>query len=135
MPPPPPRFDITADQINTIVARFYARVRRDDVLGPIFAAHVTDWPLHEEKIARFWRSAILFEGSYDGNPMRAHVMAGNVEPAMFAHWLGLFDTILGEVLPAPSAAAFSALAHRIGAGQRMGLEDFQSRNNAVPILR
>ncbi|WP_299643760.1 group III truncated hemoglobin, partial [uncultured Ruegeria sp.] len=64
----PPRFPATPEQINAQVRAFYARVRQDAVLGPVFANHVTDWSAHEEKIASFWRNAILFERSYDGNP-------------------------------------------------------------------
>jgi hemoglobin len=64
----PPRFPISADQIDAVVAEFYAVIRTHPGLGPVFAAHVRDWPAHEAKIARFWRNAILFERSYDGNP-------------------------------------------------------------------
>ncbi len=40
----PPRFPITASEINKVVAVFYARIRKHSVLGEVFAAHVTDWP-------------------------------------------------------------------------------------------
>jgi len=119
----PPRFDITPDQIDRVVATFYAAVRQHPGLGPVFAAHVTDWPAHEEKIARFWRNAILHQRSYDGNPMAVHRAAGNVRPPMFEVWLGLFDSVLRRELPAETAAQWSALAHRIGAGLRYGLLD------------
>ncbi|WP_333816406.1 group III truncated hemoglobin [Tabrizicola sp.] len=119
----PPRFDISPDQIARVVATFYAAVRQHPGLGPVFAAHVTDWPAHEEKIARFWRNAILHERVYDGNPLAAHRDAGNVRPPMFEVWLGLFDSVLKLELPAEAAAQWSALAHRIGAGLRYGLLD------------
>ena len=119
----PPRFDISPDQIAHVVATFYASVRQHPGLGPVFAAHVTDWPAHEEKIARFWRNAILHERSYGGNPMAVHRAAGNVRPPMFEVWLGLFDSVLRHELPAETAAQWSALAHRIGAGLRDGLLD------------
>jgi len=118
-----PRFPVTAEQIDTVVADFYGFIREHPGLGPVFAAHVTDWPAHEAKIARFWRNAILFERSYDGNPMMAHRLAGNVRPEMFEVWLGLFDMVLRRNLPEASAASWSALAHRIGQGLRMGVED------------
>ena len=99
------RFAITPAEIDRVVAEFYAVVRQHPGLGPVFAAHVTDWPAHEEKIARFWRNAILLERSYDGNPMQAHRDAGNVRPGMFEIWLGLFDSVLRRELPAETAAA------------------------------
>ncbi|WP_420858258.1 group III truncated hemoglobin [Marivivens marinus] len=129
----PPRFDVTADQIDRVVATFYDCVRRHPGLGPVFAAHVTDWPAHEAKIARFWRNAILFERSYDGNPMQVHRAAGNVRPPMFDIWLGLFDSVLRLELPEDTAAAWSALAHRIGRGLRLGLE--ADLPGAVPRLK
>lgn len=118
----PPRFDITADEIARVVARFYDAVRHHPGLGPVFAAHVTDWPGHEAKIAAFWRNAILLERSYDGNPMLAHRQAGNVKGPMFPVWLGLFDSVLNRELRADQATAWSALAHRIGSSLRMGVE-------------
>lgn len=123
----PPRFDISADQIDAVVAEFYACVRLHPGLGPVFAAHVADWPEHERKISRFWRNAILFERSYDGNPMQAHMAAGDVRAPMFDVWLGLFDSVLSRCLPAETAAAWSALAHKIGRGLRMGVTDRDHR--------
>ncbi len=118
----PPRFPVTPAQINSVVASFYEAIRQHPGLGPVFAAHVTNWPEHEAKIARFWRNAILMERSYDGNPMQVHRAAGDVKAAMFDVWLGLFDSVLRRELPAPLAAAWSELAHRIGRGLRLGLE-------------
>ncbi len=118
----PPRFQITEDQIAAVVAEFYACVRQHPGLGPVFAAHVADWPRHEEKITRFWRNAILFDRVYDGNPLAVHRAAGDVRVAMFDVWLGLFDSVLRRSLPAETAAAWSDLAHRIGRGLRFGLE-------------
>ena len=126
----PPRFPITADQINLVVAEFYAVVRQHPGLGPVFAAHVSDWPAHEAKIARFWRNAILMERSYDGNPFAIHRDAGDVRAPMFDVWLGLFDSVLRRHLPAETAQSWSALAHRIGRGLRMGVE-----SGGVPGLR
>lgn len=128
-----PRFPITAEQIDTVVADFYALIRQHPGLGPVFAAHVSNWPEHEAKIAQFWRNAIMFERSYDGNPMAAHKSAGNVRPGMFEPWLGLFDGVLRKNLSAESAAAWSALAHRIGLGLRSGLVD--SATVGPPKLR
>ncbi|MGB7270851.1 MAG: group III truncated hemoglobin [Albidovulum sp.] len=134
MPALPPRFAIDADQIAHVVAEFYAAVRGHPTLGPVFAAHVTDWPAHEAKIAGFWRNAILHERSYDGNPMAVHKAAGNVRPGMFDTWLGLFDTVLKRSLAPEIAAAWSALAHRIGAGLRYGLVDRETLPGGIPKL-
>lgn len=129
------RFPITPAEIDAVVAEFYAVVRTHPGLGPVFAAHVSDWPAHEAKIAAFWRNAILLERGYDGNPMQVHKAAGNVRPGMFDIWLGLFDSVLQRELPPEAAAAWSALAHRIGRGLRYGLVDTAHTGSGVPILR
>ncbi len=128
-----PRIPVTPEQIDAVVADFYAFVREHPGLGPVFARHVTDWPAHEAKIARFWRNAILFERGYDGNPLAVHRDAGDVRPGMFDPWLGLFDMVLRRNLPPEAAAAWSALAHRIGRSLRAGM--VQPSTGGPPDLR
>jgi hemoglobin len=135
MPPVPPRFPVTPEEIDRVVADFYAAIRAHPTLGPVFAAHVGDWPAHEEKIARFWRNAILMERCYDGNPMQVHRDAGNVRPGMFSPWLALFDSVLQRNLAPETAAQWSALAHRIGQGLRYGVTGSNADAGGVPILR
>lgn len=134
MPNIPPKFDISDADIARVVAAFYEAVRRHPGLGPVFAVHVEDWPAHEDKVAGFWRNAILHERSYDGNPVAVHAKAGNVRPGMFEPWLGLFDATLQRELRPEQAAAWSALAHRIGRSLRAGVTD-RTRPGEVPILR
>lgn len=124
----PPRFPITPVEIDRVVARFYTAVRADPQIGPIFATHVTDWPRHEAKIARFWRNAILFEREYDGNPMHVHMNAGDIAPRHFGPWLALFDMVLAAELAKDTAMAWSALAHRIGRGLSFGLETYSAND-------
>ena len=68
------RFPVSPEQIDQVVAAFYARIRTHPKLGPVFASHVTDWPEHEEKIARFWRNAILMERGYDGKLKNTQIL-------------------------------------------------------------
>ena len=43
--PPPPGAQAGVDEamIRTLVDAFYARIRADDVLGPIFEREISDW--------------------------------------------------------------------------------------------
>ncbi len=131
----PPRFDITRPEIERVVTAFYAAVRAHPGLGPVFAAHVTDWPAHEAKVADFWANTILHERRYDGSPIAAHVRAGNVQPGMFSTWLALFDNVLVRELRPEQAAAWSALAHRIGRSMRAAVVDRETHPGGVPKLR
>jgi hemoglobin len=128
------KFDITRDEIARVVHAFYALVRQHPGLGPVFAAHVTDWDSHEEKIIRFWANAILNERDYDGNPLAVHRKAGNVRPGMFDPWLGLFDLTLRLELRPDQAAAWSELAHRIGRSLRAGVVEKVHGADGVPRL-
>lgn len=129
----PPRIAVTPAQIDQVVTAFYGCVRNDKDLGPVFAAHVEDWPSHESKISAFWRNALLYERVYDGNPMQVHKSSGHVKAEHFAVWLTLFDQVLAAQLPPELAQGWSALAHRIGRGLRFGL--CPSSNDAgVPML-
>lgn len=129
-----PRIAVTPEQINLIVSKFYTRVRSNPALGPVFAKHVLDWPAHEEKIAGFWRNALLYERSYDGNPMLKHQNAGDVRALHFPIWLEMFDEVLAEYLPQDLAQQWSALAHRIGRGLAFGLRP-EVDAGGVPQLR
>ena len=131
----PPKFDVTRDEITRVVAAFYDMVRQHPGLGPVFAVHVHDWPEHEAKIVDFWANAILYEKSYDGNPVQIHRAAGNVRPGMFDAWLALFDMTLKRELTETQAAAWSQLAHRIGRSLRAGVVDQIKGPGGIPMLR
>ncbi|MEO1107195.1 MAG: group III truncated hemoglobin [Pseudomonadota bacterium] len=131
----PPRFPINADLIDAQVRAFYARVRTHPVLGPVFAQHVNDWPAHEEKIASFWRNAIMYERCYDGNPQRVHSERSEVKPEMFTHWLDLFEEVATQTLPSETATPWVALARRIGVGMKAGVQSARQPKDAPPILR
>jgi hemoglobin len=102
----------------------------------VFESHVHDWPAHIKKISGFWRNAILHEQVYDGNPMHAHINAGNVELRAFETWLALFDQVLNSQLEPTPARQWSALAHRIGRSLSMGLNISQQkkRPDSAPVF-
>lgn len=135
---PANRLNVTEDEIDAVVALFYARVRVHPVLGPIFNDAIsTDpdlWREHEAKIARFWRNALLRQPVYSGNPMMVHAFNPDVRADHFAVWLTLFDEVLAEVLPPATAQSWSRLAHRIGRGLSLGLDGARARVGGVPNL-
>ena len=113
---------ITEQQLEQLVDRFYAKVREDEVLGPVFNAAVQDWPEHLEKLTAFWSSVMLTTGRFKGNPMIAHLKHKSViEPAMFDRWLGLWRETASEVLDETGAAAVAAKAGRIAESLQLGM--------------
>ena len=94
---------IDDDFISRFVESFYARIREDDLLGPIFATRIADWPLHLDRMKRFWRSILHNSGEFSGNPMAKHLALPGLEEHHFAHWLELFYATLRGLEHDPAA--------------------------------
>lgn len=80
----------TEPEIAALVDAFYARVRADSELGPVFAAHVSDWTHHLPKMVDFWSSALRKTARYRGTPMPVHAALPELSAALFRRWLSLF---------------------------------------------
>lgn len=94
---------ISGGYIAAFVDRFYARIRQDDMLGPIFNEQISDWPGHLVRMNHFWRSVLHGSGEYSGNPMAKHVTIPGLGEEHFAHWLELFYATLRELESDPEA--------------------------------
>lgn len=81
----------TEEEITELVHRFYAEVRRDEVLGPIFNEHVDDWDHHLGKLVDFWSAILLKTRRFSGSPMTKHVALPMLSEALFQRWLELFE--------------------------------------------
>ena len=107
----------TDEQIETLVATFYARIRRDEVLGPIFLAAIgEDWTAHLKTMCDFWSSVMNTSGRYKGK----HVKLPGIEPRHFEHWLRLFSETVHEFLEPELAAMFLERAERIAESLKLG---------------
>lgn len=108
--------------LRRLVALFYARVRHDAELGPIFNDAVTDWPEHLEKLTNFWSSVMLTSGRYKGNPVAAHLKhRDRIAPALFERWLALWASTTAEVMPPEAAAALQVKASRIAESLQLAM--------------
>ncbi len=105
---------VTEDQIATLVDTFYARVREDDLIGPIFEEHVGDWDAHLAKMKRFWSSAILRTGTYSGRPFEAHRKIPGLAQRHFDRWHSIFAEVTQRVVP-QNSGVFQELGQRMGA--------------------
>ena len=111
---------LTIAEIERLVDRFYDRVQRDPVLGPIFNPAVLDWAEHKRTLVSFWSSVALRSGTYRGNPMAAH-RPHPIQAGHFDHWLALWRETADEVLSPTHAALFADYARRIARSLRYGL--------------
>ena len=112
----------THAQLRTLIDAFYERVRADERLGPIFAAHVSDWEAHSERLTDFWSSLMLGSGRYKGNPFAMHQpFAGHLDVALFERWLELWALTTAEQFPEDLAAEFQRKARRVAESLKAGL--------------
>lgn len=88
---------IDAAFIDHLVETFYARIRGDALLGPIFAERISDWPSHLARMKAFWRSVLHNSGEFSGNPMLKHLAIPGLELRHFERWLQLFYETLSEI--------------------------------------
>lgn len=120
--------------ITDLVHRFYGKIRRDPVLGPIFAQRITDWEPHLAKMVDFWSSVALMTGRYHGAPVPKHASLP-VSWAHFERWLVLFRQTAGEVCSPKGAAHVIQRAERIARSLHMASQDARERDGVVPNLR
>jgi hemoglobin len=112
---------ITEAAIHNLVHAFYARVRCDPLLGPIFNMRVEDWPAHLEKLCAFWSSVMLMTGRYKGTPMKAHAELPQIAPEHFQRWLALFHATAREICPVAAASLFIDRSERIARSLQLGI--------------
>ncbi|MCW5771062.1 MAG: group III truncated hemoglobin [Rhodospirillaceae bacterium] len=114
------RLGIDEAMIERLVRRFYAAVRDDAVLGPIFAARIADWEPHLQRMCSFWSSVALWSGTYHGQPMRVHAPLP-IDARHFDRWLALFEEAVAEICPPPAAAHFVERARLIANSLELGI--------------
>ena len=48
------------NDVAQLVRAFYAKIRQDELLGPIFNESIQDWEPHLEKLTDFWEGNLFF---------------------------------------------------------------------------
>lgn len=113
---------VSEDGIRQLVDAFYAKVRLDAELAPIFEGAIKDnWPHHLEKMYAFWSSVMLTSGRYKGNPVIKHMVLPDMKPELFTRWLALFDETCRELCDDAIRDAFRDRAERIAESLKLAL--------------
>lgn len=113
---------VDEDSLARLVDRFYAAVRSDALIGPVFNDAIDDWPYHLDKLTAFWSSLMLTTGRYKGTPMAAHFKhRARITPAMFDRWLVLWRAATEAEMPPAAARSMQAKAERIAENFKLAL--------------
>jgi hemoglobin len=116
------RFDMDEEGLQALVRLFYARIRQDAELGPVFNDAIKDWPEHLEKLTDFWSSVMLTTGRYKGRPVPAHLKhASRITPALFQRWLAIWADSTNELMAPEAAQALQVKAARIAESLQLAL--------------
>lgn len=124
--------------VRVVVDDFYAKARRDPVIGPIFNRVIPDedWPAHLDKITSFWSSMLLGTGTYAGRPMPKHLAIGDLGDQHFERWLSLFKETVDRTCPPAVAALFVDRAERVAHSLRLGLAQYRGEDSTrIEVIR
>jgi hemoglobin len=127
--------NLDESRVAELVGRFYDKVRRDNLLGPVFNPVVDDWDAHKVLMTSFWATVALRTGHYRGNPLAKHQPLP-IDTGHFERWLALWRETAREVLDSESATLMIGYAERIGYGMRVGLGlsgHQRGRESGIPI--
>lgn len=113
---------INGPALKELVESFYAKVRHDELIGPVFNEAIRDWPEHLDKLQAFWSSVMLTSGRYKGRPLPAHIKhAGKITERSFERWLALWKETTEEVIEPGGAAKLQDKAGRIAESLQLGI--------------
>jgi hemoglobin len=109
--------------IHDVVHGFYAAIRDDAILGPIFHGAIAReaWPVHMAKMCDFWSSMLLKTGRYDGRPLPPHLKIPGLGEQHFRRWLKLFRSTVQRICPPDIAGLFMERALRIAHSFRLAV--------------
>ncbi|PKG43831.1 group III truncated hemoglobin [Psychroflexus sp. MES1-P1E] len=110
--------------VNILVNRFYAKIRKDGLLGPIFNAHISEeqWPEHLIKLTGFWETNLLGVSKFKGNPSSKHIkidanLGHKIEQDHFGRWLKLWFETIDELYNGELAIRAKESARKMATGQ------------------
>jgi hemoglobin len=112
---------ITESSIIRLVDTFYARVREDAVLAPVFDAKLAGrWHEHMPRMYAFWTKVLLGAGDFQGNVFGKHMALSGIETEHFVRWLTLFRLTAIDVFGIDGATDALEVAQRIASSLQLG---------------
>lgn len=122
--------------IYNLVCAFYAKIRKDNLLGPIFNGHIPDekWSEHLKTLTDFWDTKLFGSKNFKGNPSQKHInvdknLGYSVEQKHFGRWLQIWFETIDELYQGQYAEAAKELSRRMATGQFMMMFRHRPQNN------
>ena len=99
--------------LTRLLRHFYADLRQDPLIGPIFNARIENWGEHLAIIANFWETVLGATRTYSGPMPAMHAPLG-LGPEHFERWLFLWQANCRGHLPPEVAGEMIDLARHLG---------------------
>ena len=113
-PLPIPSLALCSEQeVTRLVHDFYARVRTEPRLAPVFAARVEHWDAHLAQLVDFWSAMLRGTRRFSGAPMPKHMAMDELDRDLFDRWLLLFRQTTAESGNLPMQRLADDVAARI----------------------
>ena len=110
----PPFAAPSVQSLTALVHGFYADVRADPLLGPVFEKALAErWEPHLERMVEFWSTVALGTKSFRGNVFGKHMALADVTPAHFTAWVKLWGHHTERLFEADDARELQFTAHGI----------------------
>ncbi len=110
--------------VSELVHAFYSKIRKDDLLGPIFESHIPDelWPEHLDKLTDFWETNLFGIAKFRGSPSKKHIKVDRnlqymLTPNHFGKWLQLWFETIDKLYEGELARKAKDTARRMATGQ------------------
>jgi len=110
--------------VSLLVNTFYAKIRKDVLLGPIFNGHIQDekWSEHLTKLTDFWETNLFGIAKFKGNPSAKHInvdanLNHTIEQSHFGKWLQLWFETIDELYEGELALKAKESARNMSTGQ------------------
>ncbi len=112
------------DDVSLLVHTFYDRIRKNDLLGPIFNNHIAEdqWPAHLEKLTDFWETNLFGIPKFKGNPSQKHVKVDResghtISQVHFGEWLNVWYKTIDDLFEGDLAFKAKNSARKMATGQ------------------
>jgi len=111
------------EDVSALVNEFYAKIRVDELLGPIFNQHIPEgeWAKHLSRLTDFWETNLFGIVKYKGNPAMVHArvdkkMNHTIEQTHFGKWLELWFATIDEMYEGEKADKAKNSARKMSTG-------------------
>lgn len=123
------------EDISKLVHTFYAKIRKNELLSPIFNSHISEeqWPKHLEILTDFWETNLFGIAKFKGNPSTKHInvdkhLNHSITQTHFGTWLELWFETIDHLFEGELALRAKQSARKMSTGQFLTIYNNRPEN-------